>query len=83
MTLLRPDAVHSVDTFIATPAAIEALDLCRALAGTGPDTPRLLLLHGPPGSGKTHLPHSIRHALHGRIHQWPSFARGPWNASRT
>lgn len=66
MTPFRPDAVHSFGTFIATAAAIEALDLCRALAGTGPDGPRLLLLHGPPGSGKTHLLHAILHALQGR-----------------
>jgi chromosomal replication initiator protein len=66
MTPCRPHAVHSFETFIATAAAVEALDLCRTFAGTGPDAPRLLVLHGPPGSGKTHLLQAILHAIHER-----------------
>lgn len=66
MTELPANFLSSFDTFIATPAAIQALDLSRALAARLPDGPRLLLLHGPPGSGKTHLLHAIIHAVQER-----------------
>lgn len=50
------------DSFVATGNAFEALELSRALACAESAAPNLLLLHGPPGSGKTHLLHAVRDA---------------------
>lgn len=54
------------DSFVATGNAFEALELSRALAYAKSAAPNLLLLHGPPGSGKTHLLHAVRDAARSR-----------------
>ena len=43
------------DRFTPTPGVRRALALGVALAEETGNAPRLLLLHGPPGVGKTHL----------------------------
>jgi chromosomal replication initiator protein len=53
--------VLTFEQFVTTRGAAKALELSTALASGQTDAPRLLLLHGPPGVGKTHLLHSIAH----------------------
>jgi chromosomal replication initiator protein len=56
----------SFERFVVTRGAIEAVESCRSLASGHADAPRLLLLHGSSGSGKTHLLHSITSAIRDR-----------------
>ena len=58
--------VLTFERFVVTRGAIEAVESCRSLASGHSDAPRLLLLHGSLGSGKTHLLHSITHAIRDR-----------------
>ncbi len=51
------------DDFFPYRGTTTALKLSRALASGRPDGPRLLLLHGPPGVGKTHLLHAIAQSV--------------------
>lgn len=53
----RPDLTF--DRFTPTRSLRRALELAMDLAEETADAPRLLLLHGPPGVGKTHLLHAI------------------------
>jgi chromosomal replication initiator protein len=46
-------------TFVPTRGSRGALDACMALASRTVGAPRVLLLHGPPGVGKTHLLHVV------------------------
>jgi chromosomal replication initiator protein len=57
------------DSFIPTSATIEAMELSQAVARSRASAPRLLLLCGPPGSGKTHLLRAIGHVVG---HEQPS-----------
>lgn len=55
---LRSD--FTFDTFVRTPSSATPRRLCRAMVrGSGP---KILLLHGPTGGGKTHLLHALVHA---------------------
>lgn len=62
----RSRTVLSFERFVVTRGAIEAVESCRSLALGRADAPRLLLLHGSQGSGKTHLLHSITCAIRDR-----------------
>ena len=62
----RSRTVPSFERFVVTRGAIEAVEACRSLASGHADAPRLLLLHGSQGSGKTHLLHSITCAIRDR-----------------
>jgi len=58
---LRPD--FTFDRFVRGPGCGEALDACKALAKPGLMTHGMLFLSGSTGVGKTHLLHSIAHAV--------------------
>jgi len=53
--------MDTFDTFVTTRSSIAARRLCIAIAEGRADAPHLLVLHGAPGSGKTHLLHATRH----------------------
>ena len=57
---LREDFTFS--RFVRTPASAAAWRLALAVAEGRADAPRVLLFHGPSGTGKTHLLHAIAHA---------------------
>ena len=57
------------DRFVPTPASANAYRACGAMAECAPTSPGILLLHGPSGTGKTHLLHSIGHAV---LHRSPA-----------
>jgi chromosomal replication initiator protein len=54
------------DDYVATRHSTRALQLATALALDRPEAPRLLMLFGPPGVGKTHLLRSITHLARAR-----------------
>ena len=56
---LRPD--RTFDRFTLTRGSREALELAKAMAAGSARAPRLLLLYGAPGVGKTHLLQAILH----------------------
>ena len=56
---LREDFTFS--RFVRTPASAAAWRLALAVAEGRTDAPRVLLFHGPSGTGKTHLLHAIAH----------------------
>jgi len=58
---MRPDFTFA--RFFPTSGCAEALEVARSFAASSPGAPQLLLLHGPPGVGKTHLLHAIVHAV--------------------
>lgn len=52
---MRPGSVSTFDSFIRTAASLEAVTVASAFGAAEPRAPRLLLMFGPPGTGKTHL----------------------------
>ena len=54
------------DDYVPTRQSTQALELATSLALERPEAPRLLLLFGPPGVGKTHLLRSITHLANTR-----------------
>jgi chromosomal replication initiator protein len=61
---LYPD--FTFERFIRTSSSGKALRLSMALAECAPKSPRLLVLFGPSGTGKTHLLHAVGHATYRR-----------------
>lgn len=62
----RSRTVLTFERFVVTSGAIEAVECARSLASGRAGAPRLLLLHGSLGSGKTHLLRSIISAIRDR-----------------
>jgi chromosomal replication initiation ATPase DnaA len=52
---MQPGSVSTFDSFIPTAASLEALTAAGAFGAAEPRAARLLLMLGPPGTGKTHL----------------------------
>ena len=52
--------------FVRTPSSAAAWRLALAVAEGRADAPRVLLFHGPSGTGKTHLLHAIAHTTAAR-----------------
>lgn len=57
------DPAHTLERFVASPSGRGALTEVFALVRGDAASPRPLLVHGPQGSGKTHLLHGIAQAL--------------------
>jgi len=57
--------------FVATRGSTQALEQSMALASGRPDGPRLLLLYGRPGVGKTHLLRAIAQSVRLRSSSFP------------
>ena len=53
---------YTFDRYLPSAPRAVAPTLCRALAARVSSRHRCLFLHGPPGSGKTHLLHAVGHA---------------------
>ena len=71
MTTFRPD--FTFESFIRIGSCAGAYRLALAFADVRPGAPRVLVLHGQPGVGKTHLLHaigqvSLRSTPPGRVH---------------
>jgi chromosomal replication initiation ATPase DnaA len=64
LVTLRPDYIF--ERFVSTEGTSAALDLAVAFASGLAGAPQLLLLHGPPGAGKSHLLQSTLHRARAR-----------------
>lgn len=54
---------YTFDTFVVSEATRIAWTTCVAIAANSEDAPNPLFLHGPTGSGKSHLIHAVSHAI--------------------
>lgn len=63
---MHPRPPPTLESFVPTAGAAEALALATAVAQEQAGAPRLLLLHGPSGVGKTHLLQAILHLARAR-----------------
>ena len=62
------DPTRGLDRFIASPSNQPVLECARSLGAATPG--KAVLLHGPPGAGKTHLLHGVAQALAGADHRY-------------
>jgi chromosomal replication initiator protein len=60
------DPAHAMDRFVVGPANQDARDAAVSVGQGSPLRPGLLILHGPPGAGKTHLLEAIGQLLAAR-----------------
>lgn len=54
------------ESFVRVPSGARPYRLCRAFARSVADGPRVLLLHGPTGTGKSHLLHAVERGIRGQ-----------------
>ena len=65
---MNPRQDFTFSRFVPVPSSARARRAARSIAHGQRTAPRVLLLYGPPGSGKTHLLHAIAHVARGRLH---------------